>query len=171
MVDSASKASSLKPSLKWACSTPSRFIAFGFGSGVLRPGPGTWGTLVGWLLWVLLLQHVSDSAIAVILILSFAIGCWACQRAGDDLGVPDHSGMNWDEIVAFWLVLWLSPTGFIAQLCAFGLFRFFDIIKPPPVRCVDRRLSGGFGVMFDDIVAALYALLVMAVLVRLGVFV
>src|SRR5690606_31507729 len=171
MVDPVPKNSGLKPSLKWACSTPARFIAFGFGSGVLRPGPGTWGTLVGCLLWVVLLQHPSDSVIAIIVLISFVIGCWVCQRAGEDLGVPDHGGMNWDEMVAFWLVLWLSPTSFMAQLCAFGFFRFFDIIKPPPVRYFDRRLTGGFGVMFDDIVAALYALLVMAVLVRLGVFV
>lgn len=161
----------VRPSVQWVYQKPYRFFAFGFGSGTLYPGPGTWGTVLGWLLWLLVLQHLPDTSVAVLLLLSFGLGCWACQRTGDDLGVPDHSGMNWDEVVAFWLVLWLSPTGFWPQLCAFALFRFFDIVKPPPVRYVDRRLSGGFGVMFDDIVAALYALLAMALLVRLGVFV
>ncbi|MCQ9615338.1 phosphatidylglycerophosphatase A [Paenalcaligenes niemegkensis] len=161
----------VRPSLRWVYEAPSRFIAFGFGTGVLYPGPGTWGTLLGWLLWVVLWQHLPDLGVVLLLVFSFALGCWACQRTGDDLGVPDHGGMNWDEVVAFWLVLWLSPAGFWAQLCAFALFRFFDIVKPPPVRYADQRFSGGFGVMFDDIVAALYALLVMAVLVRLGAFI
>lgn len=161
----------VRPSLGWVYAKPSRFVAFGFGSGVLYPGPGTWGTVLAWFLWVVAVQHLPDVGIGLLLIVSFIVGCWACQRAGDDLGVPDHSGMNWDEVVAFWFVLWLSPVGIWAQLTAFILFRFFDILKPPPVGAVDKRFSSGFGVMLDDIVAALYALLVMAILVRLGAFV
>ena len=104
------------------------------------------------------------------LLASFALGCVACSRAGKDLGVPDHGGMVWDEMVAFWLVLWLTPNALIAQAVAFVVFRIFDIAKPQPVRYFDARLQGGFGVMWDDIVSAAYSLLVMAVLVTFGVF-
>ena len=85
----------------------------------------------------------------------------------DMLGVPDHGGIVWDEMVAIWLVLLFTPAGLLWQVVAVVLFRFFDIAKPPPVRWADRSFKGGFGVMFDDIVAAGYTLLVLAVLVHL----
>ncbi len=88
---------------------------------------------------------------------------WACGRTGRDLGVSDHGSMNWDEVVAFLLVLLLTPEGLGWQLSAFVLFRFFDVVKPPPIDYFDRTLKGGFGVMFDDLLAAFYALLAMAV--------
>lgn len=157
------------PSLAWVYAKPWRVIAFSLGTGVLRPGPGTWGTVFGWLVWALLLTHLSDLAVGAVLVVSYIVGCWACQRTGQDLGVSDHGGMNWDEAVAFWFVLWLSPDTWLAQTAAFLLFRFFDIVKPPPIRYFDQRFDNGFGVMWDDIVAAAYALLGMAVLVRLGV--
>lgn len=145
-------------------------LAFGFGSGLLRPAPGTWGTLFGWLLWVVLLQGRPDLVVLGVLVIAFALGCRACERTGQALGAPDHGGMVWDEIVAFWLVLWLTPDTLVAQAVAFVLFRAFDIAKPQPVRYFDARLKGGFGVMWDDIVSAAYSLLVMAVLVTFGVF-
>lgn len=147
-----------------------RIVAFGFGSGLLRPAPGTWGTLLAWLLWVVLWQGQPDLLIASMLAAAFAIGCLACERTGRALGVPDHGGMVWDEIVAFWLVLWLTPGTLIAQAVAFVVFRAFDIAKPQPVRYFDAHFKGGFGVMWDDIVSAAYSLLVMAILVTLGVF-
>jgi phosphatidylglycerophosphatase A len=159
----------LRPSAAWVFARPERILAFGLGSGLLYPAPGTWGTLVGWLLWAVLLRDLADGWMILVLLLSFGIGCWAAQRCGDALGVPDHSGINWDEVVAIWLVLWLMPHGFWAQLVSVVLFRFFDIVKPPPVSLFDRRFKNGFGVMIDDIVAALYALLVGALLVRLGI--
>lgn len=158
------------PTLRWVFENAWRIIAFGFGSGLLRPAPGTWGTLLAWLLWVLLLQGRPDTLVAAVLALAFVIGCLACERTGRALGVPDHGGMVWDEIVAFWLVLWLSPPSLFAQAVAFVLFRSFDIIKPQPIRYFDARLKGGFGVMWDDILAAAYTLLVMAVLVTFGAF-
>ena len=100
----------------------------------------------------------------------FLYGCWACDRVGRELHQPDHVGMVWDEMVAFWLVLWLTPAGWLPQAVAFVLFRAFDIVKPPPIKFFDARLKGGFGVMWDDIVAAGYALLIMALAVRTGVF-
>ncbi len=156
------------PTAAWVFSRPDRLLAFGLGAGLLRPAPGTWGTLMGWLLWVAVLGRLPDAWIAGVLVLAFALGCWACQRCGRALGAPDHGGMVWDEVVAFWLVLWLTPGSIWMQALAFVLFRLFDILKPPPVRTFDRRLKNGFGVMLDDILAAAYTLLVVAVIVRMG---
>jgi phosphatidylglycerophosphatase A len=96
----------------------------------------------------------------------FAVGVWACGRTGRDLGIPDHSGMNWDEVVAMLLILMLTPPGIEWQAFAFLAFRFFDVVKPQPIRHFDRTLKGGFGVMFDDIVAASYTLFAMAIVKR-----
>lgn len=158
-----------KPTFSWVFQSPARIFAFGFGSGLIRPAPGTWGTLAGWLIWAVLLRHMPDVPMAFFLVLAFVYGCWVCHRAGRDLGVSDHGGIVWDEMVAIWLVLWLSPDSLGAQAMAFVLFRIFDIIKPPPIRYFDRRWSNGFGVMWDDLLAAGYSLLIMAILVRLGV--
>ncbi|CAP44300.1 phosphatidylglycerophosphatase A [Bordetella petrii] len=158
------------PPPRWVARDPGRLIAFGFGSGLLRPASGTWGTLLAWLIWAAAAPAASDLALAVFLAVAFAYGCWACHRVTRELQVDDHVGIVWDEMVAFWLVLWLTPDTFAAQLLAFGLFRLFDIAKPPPIKYFDARVKGGFGVMWDDIVAAAYALLAMAIVVRLGVF-
>jgi len=158
------------PPGRWVMSDPGRFIAFGLGSGLLRPASGTWGTLLAWLIWAVAARAASDLAIGVFLVVAFLYGCWACHRVGRELNVSDHVGLVWDEMVAFWLVLWLTPDTFYAQLLAFGLFRLFDIAKPPPIKYFDSKIKGGFGVMWDDIVAAGYALLVMAIVVRMGVF-
>jgi len=158
------------PTWRWLWQHPARWLAFGFGSGLIRPAPGTWGTLAAWLIWWVLLARLglSDAAMAVFLALAFVLGAWACQRTGQDLGVADHGGMVWDEMVAFWLVLWLVPTHWLAQALAFGLFRLFDIVKPPPIRQLDARCKNGFGVMLDDLLAAGYTLLTMWVLQQFG---
>ena len=154
----------------WVFHSPSRMLAFGFGSGLLRPAPGTWGTALAWLLWIVVVGRLPDAYIALTLVVGFIIGCLACQKVGLELGRADDGGMVWDEIIAFWIVLWLTPTAFWAQLVAFIVFRVFDIIKPPPIQHFDARLKNGFGVMLDDLLAAGFSLLVIAVLVRLGVF-
>lgn len=158
-----------KPRARWVFRSLPRIVAFGLGSGLLRPAPGTWGTLLSWLLWFAVVSRLPDTLIGAVLAVSFVLGCWACHRVGKEMGQPDHGGMVWDEIVAFWIVLWLTPAAIEAQVAAFVLFRAFDIVKPPPVRYFDRRFKNGFGVMWDDILAAAYSLLVMAVLVRFGV--
>jgi phosphatidylglycerophosphatase A len=94
----------------------------------------------------------------------FALGVWACEVTGRHLGVSDHNGMCWDEVVAFLLVLMFTPQGWAWQAFAFFAFRFFDVVKPPPIRQFDRSMKGGLGVMFDDVLAAGYTLLLMAVL-------
>jgi phosphatidylglycerophosphatase A len=158
-----------KPRPNWAFATQSsaHLIALGFGSGLMRPAPGTWGTVFGWITFNYWLAGLSSQTQGLIIAAAFAIGVWACGAAGKALGVIDHGAWVWDEVVAFWLVLWLLPASFGSQLWAFLLFRFFDIVKPPPIRQFDAQLKNGFGVMFDDIVAAGYTLLVVALWVRL----
>ena len=150
-------------------SDPGRMLMFGMGSGLLRPGSGTWATLLAWLLWSVASPGVNDLYIGIFLLVCFIYGCWAAERVAKQLGVPDHVGLVWDEFVAFWLVLWLVPQSLSAQALAFVLFRFFDVVKPPPIRQVDARFKGGVGVMLDDLLAAGYTLLVMALVIRFGV--
>jgi phosphatidylglycerophosphatase A len=140
----------------------SRWVALGFGSGLAPVAPGTAGTLWAWVSFLALDPLLGDAGWFVLLPMAFALGVWACDRTGRDLGVSDHSGMVWDEVVAFWLVLLLVPSGFVSQLLAFLVFRTFDVVKPPPIRHVDRTVKGGFGVMLDDLLAAGYTLLVFA---------
>ena len=152
----------MTPSLAWVARSPARIIAFGFGSGLIRPAPGTWGTLAGWGAFIVLLEPLPLQLRLFVVAAAFALGVWACDRTGRDLGVADHGGMVWDEVAAIWLVLSLVPAGWAAQGAAFLLFRLFDIVKPPPIRQFDARLKNGLGVMCDDLLAALYVLLVFA---------
>ncbi|WP_310446410.1 phosphatidylglycerophosphatase A [Thiobacillus sp.] len=149
----------LRPDLKFLLAHPAHLIAFGFGSGLAPKAPGTVGTLLGWPLFWLLVAVAPDLPNQLILLIAgFLLGVWACGKTGRALGVADHGGMVWDEIVAFALVLLFTPPGWLWAGIAFLLFRFFDIIKPWPIRLADRHLKNGFGVMFDDLLAAGYAL-------------
>lgn len=156
------------PTVRWVFSDPGRILMFGFGSGLIRPGSGTWATLLAWVFWIFAAPGASQWAIGIFLLIAFIYGCWAAERVSRAMGVQDHVGIVWDEFVAFWLVLWLVPDTLLAQGIAFVLFRFFDTVKPPPIRQVDARFKGGTGVMLDDLLAAGYTLLVMAVLGYFG---
>jgi len=156
-----------KPDARFMLAHPAHWIAQGFGSGLSPVVPGTMGTLLGWLIFVVLSTRwpdiFTDRNWLIIIGAAFVIGLWACDKTGRDLGVSDHGSMVWDEIVAMWIVLLLlMPAGLATQLWAFLWFRFFDMLKPAPIGWFDRRLKGGFGVMFDDIVAAFYTLLLFA---------
>lgn len=156
-----------RPGPRFMLSHPAHLLAQGFGSGLSPAVPGTAGTLLGWFSFVVLTMswpHIYTPAHwGIIIGAGFLLGVWACHKTGRDLGIPDHGSMVWDEIIAFWLVLvFLMPADFLTQLCAFVVFRFFDMVKPPPVGYVDRRLKGGLGVMADDIVASFFTLLVFA---------
>lgn len=141
-------------------------IAFGFGAGRAPFAPGTFGTLLAWPVgW--LLGGVHPMVALPIIAALFLVGVWACGVTGRDLGVHDHGGMVWDEFVAFLLVLVIAPRALAWQAAAFALFRAFDILKPTPIRWFERRYTGGFGVMFDDLLAAGYTLLLLAVVKRL----
>jgi len=151
-----------KPDLKFLFAHPAHFIALGFGSGLSPLAPGTAGTLAAWLLFPFIRPHFSDAGFLLFLAVAFVAGVFACARAGRALGVVDHGAIVWDEIVPFWLVLLMTPEGWLWQLAAFIWFRFFDITKPQPARWVDGHMKHGFGVMLDDVVAAGYTLLVLA---------
>lgn len=152
----------MKPDLHFLFSHPAHFIALGYGSGLAPKAPGTFGSLVALpLFWLLMQASSSPVFLLTITASAFLLGIWACALTGKHLGVADHGGMVWDEIVAMWLILIFTPASITWWLVAFGLFRFFDILKPWPIRWFDQRLKSGLGVMFDDILAAFYALLVM----------
>jgi phosphatidylglycerophosphatase A len=161
---------------------PVHLVSLGFGSGLSPFAPGTMGTLAAWLLYPLLrIAPLSDIAFLTLLLAFFVAGVFATHHTGKVLGVPDHGAIVWDEMVAMWLVLSFTPSGFsfapsgfsfapsgfIWQAIAVALFRLFDILKPPPIRQADSRFKNGFGVMFDDLLAAAYALLALAALIRL----
>lgn len=152
----------MPPDFKFVVSHPAHLIAFGFGSGLAPLAPGTVGTLLGLPLFWLTVAIAPDLPNQIILLIAaFLLGVWACGRSGRALGVADHGGMVWDEIVAFALVLLFTPTGWPWIVAAFALFRLFDILKPWPIRLADTRLKNGFGVMFDDLLAAAYAIAAM----------
>jgi len=156
----------LRPSPGFVFSHPAHAVAFGFGAGLAPVAPGTFGTLLGWALgWALGALH--PGAVLLAAVVCFGIGVWACEVTGRHLGVADHGGMVWDEVAAFLLVIAVVPQELSWQLAAFVAFRFFDIVKPPPIRHFERRYHGGFGVMFDDLLAAAYALLLLAAIRRL----
>jgi phosphatidylglycerophosphatase A len=152
----------IKPNLKFLLQHPSHFIALGFGSGLANVAPGTFGTLVGLpLFWALTFtpEPVHYFTLAIL----FLVGIPLCTKAGNALGVSDHGSIVWDEIVAMMLVLEFTPLKAEWWLVAFALFRIFDIWKPFPISQCDAKLKGGFGVMFDDLLAAIYAIAVLKV--------
>ncbi len=136
---------------------PAHLIALGFGSGLARKAPGTFGTMLGLPMFAALLLLPEPTHLIVIALL-FGIGIPLCHKTSLALGVSDHGSIVWDEIVAMLLVLEFTPRAWTWWLLAFVLFRLFDIWKPVPIRQFDARLKGGFGVMFDDLLAALYAI-------------
>lgn len=134
------------------------FIACGFGSGLMHPAPGTWGSLAA-IPFILALQGLSTPVYALILLLSTLFGIWVCQRVSEDLGVDDHPAIVWDEFVGMGFALFCLPAEhqFLGAALGFGLFRFFDVVKPGPVGWLDRNLTGGMGIMLDDVLAGIFA--------------
>ena len=147
-----------QPDFKFLLAHPAHFLALGFGSGLPPKAPGTLGTIAGLPLFYLIAGYSLNVQLAIITGL-FIIGIYFCEVAGKALGVSDHGSIVWDEIVAMMLVLTITPNQWQWWLVAFGLFRLFDIWKPFPIRQCDAKLKGGFGVMFDDILAAVYAMI------------
>ena len=156
----------LRPRAGFAFSHPAHVVAFGFGAGLAPFAPGTAGTLAAWALGWGLTAHLPPQALLAVAGALFLAGVWACGVTGRHLGVADHGAMVWDEIVAFLAVLAIVPRELAWQAAAFVVFRLFDIFKPPPIRHFEKRYSGGFGVMFDDLIAAGYTLLVLALAQR-----
>lgn len=148
---------------------PVHLLAFGFGSGCAPKAPGTFGTVMA-LPFYLLLSTLPIAAYVLVLVLALVAGIWICGRTAHVLGVHDHGGIVWDEFVGLWIALCAVPLSWQAVLCGFVLFRLFDIWKPWPIGWLDRQVSGGFGIMLDDVVAGLYAAILMQMAVYAGWF-
>jgi phosphatidylglycerophosphatase A len=136
------------------------WLAFGLGSGLAPKAPGTWGTLAAVPLYLLMSPLPIGVYLAVVAAL-FALGIWVCGETARDLGLDDPSAIVWDEWVGLLVTLALAPDGWGWLLVGFGLFRLFDIVKPWPIRFLDRSVHGGLGIMIDDLVAGLMAWLVL----------
>jgi len=144
-------------------SHPLHIISLGFGAGLSRIAPGTAGTLFAWAAFEVLNRYLSVLGWGVLIVVGYFAGIAITDFTATKLRVLDASAIVWDEIVAFWLVLlMITPTSFTETLGAFIVFRFFDIVKAPPIRYLQRRFKGGFGIMLDDLVAAFFSLLVIA---------
>lgn len=139
---------------------PVHFLAFGLGSGAAPVAPGTFGTLAAVPLY-LLLDLLPLNVYLIVLVLSFALGIWLCGVTSRDMGVHDHGGIVWDEFVGLWLTMVAAPPGWLWLALGFVLFRFFDIVKPFPIGWLDRKITGGLGIMVDDAVAGSFAWLVL----------
>ena len=137
--------------------TPAGWIACGFGSGLTPKAQGTFGSLAAIVPW-LLMRELAVPAWLVVIVLAFALGVWACDVAGRILGVADHRSLVWDEFVGLWITLLPALVApWWAIVAGFALFRLFDVWKPWPIAWFDRRVKGGFGVMLDDVIAGLFA--------------
>lgn len=139
---------------------PVLFLAFGFGSGLARHAPGTMGTLAAIPVYWLLMQ-AGIPVYSVVTALVILTGVWICGIAADKLGVHDYSGIVWDEIAGYLITMWLVPFSWQAMSAGFVLFRFFDIFKPWPIKRIDRDMRGGLGIMLDDVLAGIFAALVL----------
>jgi phosphatidylglycerophosphatase A len=147
-----------KPDLKLLFVHPAHFFSLGLGSGLSPVAPGTAGSLLAIPLFMVLAHFLPLGLLLAVVALAFAVGVWFCDVTGKALGVSDHGGIVWDEIVAMWLILAFTPPTWLWFGIAFLLFRLFDIWKPFPIRYFDQHVKGGFGVMLDDLLAAGYAL-------------
>lgn len=158
----------LRPTARFMRQHPAHWVALGFGSGLARVAPGTVGTLWGWLAFLVLQTWLNPLQMGMLIAASLPMGWWACTLTARHMGVMDPGSVVWDEIVAIWLILWLvTPAGFWGQAVAFALFRYFDAAKPGPVGWADKLFKGfgwrgGFGILFDDLVAAFCTLMVIA---------
>ena len=135
---------------------PIYFLAFGFGAGLIKRAPGTYGTLVAIPLYCLL-SYSSDTTYIITLGFGFLIGVYICQTVCDELGLEDYPGIVWDEIVGYLTTMFLLPVQPIWIILGFVLFRFLDIFKPQPLGWVDQHISGGWGIMLDDLLAGVIA--------------
>jgi phosphatidylglycerophosphatase A len=143
---------------------PIHCLAFGFGSGLAPKAPGTFGTLMAVPLY-LLLNRFSLEVYFTLVMIAFVVGIYLCAKTANDLGVHDHPGIVWDEFVGFWITMLAAPAGWLWIVVGFLLFRLFDIVKPWPISLLDKNVHGGFGIMIDDVLAGIFAWLVLQGLV------
>lgn len=153
----------MKANPKAVLTHPVHCLAFGFGSGLAPKAPGTFGTLMAVPLY-LLLANLSLWPYLAVLVLSFVVGIYLCGKTADDLGVHDHPGIVWDEFVGFWIAMIAAPSGWLWLVLGFLLFRLFDIWKPWPIKFFDQKVESGLGIMLDDVLAGIYALVIIQLL-------
>lgn len=146
------------PTWSFILTRPVIFLAFGLGTGLSPKAPGTVGTLVGYPLYFLLISFLPFYSVLGVIVILYILGIWICEIAGQAVGVADHSGIVWDEIVAMALVLCFSPQNIYGYIGAFLAFRLFDILKPYPINLIDDHMHNGHGVMLDDLLAAIYSI-------------
>ena len=170
----ATAPASTRPTFGFMRGHAAHWIALGFGAGLARRAPGTIGTLWGWVAFLVMQGFGwSDATLGAVILAALPLGWWACTVTARRMNVTDPGNIVWDEIVAFWIVLWLiTPAGLWGQIVAFALFRYFDAAKPGPVAWADQRFKRrrgapigwgqGFGILFDDVVAALCTLVLIA---------
>jgi phosphatidylglycerophosphatase A len=155
--------------VKFNLSDPVHFAALGFGSGLSPKAPGTFGTLAAIPLFLLCADFPPLIYLGIVSVMSMA-GIWFCGKTARDVGVHDHGAIVWDEFVGFFITMFMVPVSVLSVVIGFAVFRFFDIVKPWPIKWLDSKLDGGFGIMFDDIVAGFFSLIVMHVLLYWQLF-
>lgn len=151
-------ANRVRPGWVFTCAHPAHLLALFFGAGCLRPAPGTWGTLAGVMVWAAAVQILPLKFLLIAILVGFFLGVWAAQQTGEDLGVEDAGCIVIDEVVAVWFVCLWFPQNWVTWTAAFLAFRLFDIVKLPPASVIDEKMKNGWGVMLDDMLAALWAL-------------
>jgi len=159
----------MRPSVRLLVSHPAHFLSLGLGSGLAPKAPGTFGSFAAWAVYAVLAALLPTVPLWVCIgavIVAFVVGVLCIPLTGRALGEVDHGAIVWDEFVAVWIVLLCLPAGWLWQLAGVLVFRFFDILKPWPIRIADARLKNGFGVMFDDLLAAGYTLLCLLLTAR-----
>ncbi len=144
-------------------SSPIHFLAFGFGSGLVPFAPGTFGTLAAIPLY-LFIQALSLPTYLLIVVIVSLVGIWICDKSSKLLGVHDHSGIVWDEFAGYFVTMIAAPKGWLWIFVGFALFRLFDIWKPWPISILDKKVGGGFGIMIDDLLAGIFALVCLQLL-------
>ena len=148
------------PKVAFDLKQPIQFLALGFGSGLAPKAPGTFGTLAAIPLFFLLAM-LSPLLYLIAVIMMSVVGIYICGKAADDVGVHDHPAIVWDEFVGFFITMFMIPVSWQSVLVGFLLFRLFDIVKPWPISYIDKKVSGGLGIMLDDILAGAFALVIM----------
>ena len=149
---------------------PIYFLAFGFGSGLSPIAPGTFGTLAAIPIYLALTYSVNSLVYLLIVVLFSLLGFWLCDKTAKGLGVHDHPGIVWDEIVGFLITMYLIPLSWVWIIVGFLLFRVFDILKPWPIHYLDEKVENGIGIMLDDILAGIFAWVVLQIIVNSTIF-
>ncbi len=146
---------------------PINFLATGFGVGLSPIAPGTFGTLIAIPIYIAFWQYISIVTYALLLVISTIVAVAICKRAAKNFGVADHPGIVIDEMLGFWLTMFSIPPNILTIILGFILFRIFDIVKPWPIRWCDKNVKGGLGIVLDDLIAGLFALILLKLFIKL----